>query len=149
MMRIILALHDIGKAIDRTNQHEHTINLIKELWALSPFTQYELKVAEVLLKNDTMGTYFKGKLSLEEVKNEIVEDSKVLNIPAEVLLEYKMILYQCDISSYTKDAGGLEYLEHMFKYKDNEKVFDNNEDIIAMSDIYAERYNQLKMEIYG
>lgn len=149
MMRIVLALHDIGKAIDRMHQHEHTITLIKELWTQTPFTQYELKLAEILLKNDNMGAYFRGKLSSEEVKNEIIEDAKTLNIPSEVLLEYKMILYQCDISSYTKDAGGLEYLEHMFKYKNNEKVFDDEEGIIAMSDDYAKRYNQLKMEIHG
>ena len=149
MMRIILAIHDIGKAINRTFQHEYTISLLKELWALTPFTEYELKLAEILLKNDNIGTYFKGMFDLEELRNEITEDSKSLNIPIEVLLEYKMILYQCDIASYTKDAGGLEYLEHMFEYKNNEKVFDDDKGIILMSELYATRYNQLIAAIYG
>lgn len=149
MMRIILALHDIGKAIDRVNQHQHTIDLIKELWALTPFTQYELKLAEVLLKNDNVGRYFKGKFGVEELKDEIIEDSRSLNIPPEVLLEYKIILYQCDISSYTKDAGGFEYLEHMFLYSNDEKMFDTDEGIVAMSEDYAKRYNKLKAEVYG
>lgn len=149
LMRIILAVHDIGKAVDRATQHEHTLSLINELWGITPFTEYELKLTEALLKNDSMGTYFLGNYSLEELKNEIIEDAKALKIPQKALLQYKMILYQCDISSYTKDAGGLKYLEHMFEYDDGEKVFDDEDGIIAMSPEYKERYHLLKTEIYG
>ena len=149
LMRIVLAVHDIGKAIDRANQHEHTLSIINELWNLTPFTDYELKLTEVLLKNDNMGTYFQRKFSTEDLKNEILEDAKALNIPQKILLQYKMILYQCDISSYTKDAGGLKYLEHMFEYEDGEKVFDDKEGIIVMSSEYIERYNLLKSEVDG
>lgn len=149
LMRIVLAVHDIGKAIDRANQHEHTLSIINELWNLTPFTDYELKLTEVLLKNDNMGTYFQRKFSIEDLKNEILEDAKALNIPQKILLQYKMILYQCDISSYTKDAGGLKYLEHMFEYEDGEKVFDDKEGIIVMSSEYIERYNLLKSEVDG
>ena len=78
-----------------------------------------------------------------------IEDAKALKIPQKALLQYKMILYQCDISSYTKDAGGLKYLEHMFEYDDGEKVFDDEDGIIAMSPEYKERYHLLKTEIYG
>lgn len=60
-----------------------------------------------------------------------------------------MILYQCDISSYTKDAGGLKYLEHMFEYKNSEKIFDDKEGIIVMAPKYNELYHILKTEIYG
>ena len=35
-----------------------------------------------------------------------------------------MIYYQCDTASYTADAGGLKFLEHLFEYKDGAKVFD-------------------------
>ena len=149
LMRIILAVHDIGKAIDRSNQHIQTLSIINELWSQTPFTEYEQKLTEVLLGNDNISTYFQGKLSLEELKNEIVEDAKSLQISQKALLQYKMILYQCDISSYTKDAGGLKYLEHMFEYKDGEKIFNDEEGIITMSSEYAERYNLLKLEING
>lgn len=149
LMRLVLAMHDIGKAVDRVNQHEQTLFIINEFWKLTPFTDYERKLTEVLLKNDNMSLYFQGKFNLEDLKNEIVEDAKLLDIPQKILLQYKMILYQCDISSYTKDAGGLSYLEHMFEYEDDEKVFDDNEGIISMSSEYVKRYNFLKLEING
>ena len=149
LMRLVLSLHDIGKAIDRENQHEHTLSIINDFWKLSPFSEYERKLTEILLKNDNTGRYFQGKFELKEFYKEIIEDAKNLDIPSEVLLQYKIILYQCDISSYTEDAGGLKYLEHMFKYEDGEKVFDDNEGIIAMSSDYVERYKKLKIEING
>ena len=55
-----------------------------------------------------------------------------------------MILYQCDVASYTKDAGGLKYLEHLFEYKDGEKVFNEEDGLISMSPEFKERYDTLK-----
>ena len=57
-----------------------------------------------------------------------------------------MILYQCDIASYTKDAGGLKYLEHMFVYDNGEKMFDDEYGILLMSPVYKERYEQLRKQ---
>lgn len=146
LMRVILAMHDVGKAIDRPTQHEHTLNIIRELWESSPFTDYELSLAECLLKNDHMGLYFKGQYELENIKNEISDDAMILNMEPSVLLQYKMILYQCDIASYTKDAGGLKYLEQMFVYEDGEKVFDEECGILLMAPVYKERYEQLRKQ---
>ena len=39
------------------------------------------------------------------------------------LLYYLMIYYQCDIASYTEDAGGIKFLEHLFTYQNGAKVF--------------------------
>ena len=147
LMRIILAIHDIGKAVDRATQHEQTISLIREFWEETPFTDYELMLAESLLKDNHLGYYFQQKYDLEPLKNEIIEDAKALNIAPGILLQYKMILYQCDVASYTKDAGGLKYLEHLFEYKDGEKNFDETEGLICMSPEYKERYNNLKSSI--
>lgn len=149
LMRIVLAVHDIGKAIDRSTQHEHTLSLIDEFWGINPLTEYELKLTKTLLKNDNFSAFFQNKYELEELKNEIVEDAKALNIPQKALLQYKMILYQCDIASYTKDAGGLKYLEHMFEYENSEKIFDDKEGIIAMAPEYKEQYHLLKTEVNG
>ena len=71
-------------------------------------------------------------------------DAKELNIAPEILLQYKMILYQCDVASYTKDAGGFKYLEHLFEYENGEKVFDEEEGLISMSPEFKERYITLK-----
>ena len=147
LMRLVLAVHDIGKAIDRSTQHEHTLSLVRELWENTPFTEYELNLVEVLLKDDHIGSYFQNKYDLSDLKEEIVAAATELKMSPSTLLQYKMILYQCDIASYTKDAGGLKYLEHMFVYEDGEKEFDENNGIIAMSEEYADRYVNLKKSI--
>ena len=148
LMRIVLALHDIGKAIDRATQHSHTVALIREFWKEAPFSDYELKLAEVLLKDDHMGDFFLGKYECDTLQEEIKKDAEELQIDASCLLQLKMILYQCDIASYTKDAGGLKYLEHMFIYENNNKVFNNEYGLLYMSAEYWSRYEQLKTEIY-
>ena len=147
LMRLVLAVHDIGKAIDRPTQHEQTLSLVRELWDSTPFTEHELNLVEVLLKDDHLSLYFQGKYDLSDLKEEIITDATKLNINPSVLLQYKMILYQCDIASYTKDAGGLKYLEHMFVYENGEKSFDEDNGIFAMSKDYMDRYLILKDEI--
>lgn len=144
LMRIVLAMHDIGKAIDRATQHIHTLSLIREFWPETPFTDYELKLVEALLKDDHLGNFFQGRYDCSTLQDEIKKDAEVLQIDASCLLQLKMVLYQCDIASYTKDAGGLKYLEHMFLYEDNEKEFDEENGLLAMSADYWGRYEQLK-----
>ena len=58
-----------------------------------------------------------------------------------------MIYYQCDVSSYTADAGGIKFLEHLFDYENGKKIFDPEEELIKMSPKYWEMYKQLKKEI--
>ena len=147
LMRVILAVHDIGKAVDRDTQHEQTISLVREFWENTPFSEYELNLTESLLKDNHIGYYFQQKYELEPLVDEILADAKELNIAPEILLQYKMILYQCDVASYTKDAGGLKYLEHLFVYENGEKVFDEEEGLISMSPDFKERYITLKSSI--
>lgn len=144
LMRIVLAMHDIGKAIDRAKQHIHTLSLIREFWSETPFSDYELKLVEALLKDDHLGNFFQGRYDCSTLQDEIKKDAEALQIDASCLLQLKMVLYQCDIASYTKDAGGLKYLEHMFVYEDNEKEFDEENGLLAMSADYWRRYEQLK-----
>lgn len=148
LMRLVLAMHDIGKAIDRATQHTHTLSLIREFWAESPFTDYELQLVEVLLRDDHLGSFFQGKYDCSMLQEEIKKDAEELQIDASCLLQLKMVLYQCDIASYTKDAGGLKYLEHMFLYENNEKKFNEEDGLLAMSANYWSRYEQLKTIIY-
>ena len=148
LMRLVLAMHDIGKAIDRATQHTHTLSLIREFWPETPFTDYELKLVEVLLKDDHLGNFFQGRYDCSMLQDEIKKDAEELQIDASCLLQLKMVLYQCDIASYTKDAGGLKYLEHMFVYENNEKTFDEENGLLSMSADYWSRYEQLKSVIY-
>ena len=148
LMRLVLAMHDIGKAVDRATQHTHTLSLIREFWSESPFTDYELKLVNSLLKDDHLGNFFQGKYDCCTLQEEIKKDAVELKIDASCLLQLKMILYQCDIASYTKDAGGLKYLEHMFVYENNEKTFNEENGLLAMSADYWSRYEQLKAVKY-
>lgn len=148
LMRLVLAMHDIGKAIDRATQHTHTLSLIREFWPETPFTDYELKLVEILLKDDHLGSYFQGRYDGNTLQEELKKDADELQIDAPCLLQLKMVLYQCDIASYTKDAGGLKYLEHMFVYENNEKAFNEEDGLLAMSPEYWSRYEQLKTAIY-
>ena len=148
LMRIILAMHDVGKAIDRSTQHEHTLSLIREFWQNTPLSDYELRMAEVLLKDDHLGNYFQGKYDMLAIKDEVIADADLLQIHPSELLQLKMVLYQCDIASYTKDAGGLKYLENMFEYADGEKQFNEEDGLLTMSAEYWERYSQLKLAIH-
>lgn len=144
LMRLVLAMHDIGKAINRVTQHTHTLSLIREFWKDTPFTNYELKLVEILLKDDHLGNFFQGRYDCSVLQGEIKKDAEELQIDATCLLQLKMVLYQCDIASYTKDAGGLKYLEHIFVYENNEKVFNEEHGLLAMSDEYWNRYENLK-----
>lgn len=144
LMRLVLAMHDIGKAINRVTQHTHTLSLIREFWKDTPFTNYELKLVEILLKDDHLGNFFQGRYDCSVLQGEIKKDAEELQIDATCLLQLKMVLYQCDIASYTKDAGGLKYLEHKFVYENNEKVFNEEHGLLAMSDEYWNRYENLK-----
>lgn len=144
LMRLVLTMHDIGKAINRVTQHTHTLSLIREFWKDTPFTNYELKLVEILLKDDHLGNFFQGRYDCSVLQGEIKKDAEELQIDATCLLQLKMVLYQCDIASYTKDAGGLKYLEHIFVYENNEKVFNEEHGLLAMSDEYWNRYENLK-----
>ena len=147
LMRLVLAMHDIGKAMDRATQHTHSLSLIREFWSKAPFTDYELKLVEVLLKDDHLGNFFQGRYDCSMLQDEIKKDAEDLQIDASCLLQLKMVLYQCDIASYTKDAGGLKYLEHMFVYENKEKIFDEENGLLAMSAEYWSRYEQLRSVI--
>ena len=60
-----------------------------------------------------------------------------------------MVYYQCDISSYTADAGGLRFLEYLFDYSDvATKKVDASEGLIKMADQYWDKYLTLKGLVY-
>lgn len=152
LFRSLLILHDIGKSKafiegDRNNQYEHTKQIIKDLWENLPYSQKELSIVLALLDGDCLGDYFQGKSTLSEVKTKIYDLAEFCNLTAKSFFRIYAVYYQCDISSYTVDAGGIKFLEHLFEYKDGKKVFDESERLIMMSPKYWEMYKQLKNEI--
>ena len=55
------------------------------------------------------------------------------------------IYYQCDVGAYTKDAGGLPFLEKVFAYKDGGKVVNLGEKILRFSPNFEVNYKQLEI----
>jgi len=147
-----LFVHDLGKPSaffngNKNNQYSFTKQIIIDIWAKLPFTDSELSVLISLLTGDCIGEYFQNKLSIQETKNVILDLAKRCNMNTSAFFGLFMIYYQCDIASYTADAGGIKFLEHLFDYQNGEKVFDEEEGLIKMSPKYWEMYGQLKSEI--
>ena len=148
--RFLLATHDIGKAEaylqnDIANQHKITIEIIEEIESELPFHNDKISLIKLILSGDLLGLYFQNKISSHDVLKYFIEKNKLIS--NKDLLKINMIYYQCDTASYTADAGGLKFLEHLFEYRDGEKVFDEEEGLIRFSDKYWEMYIKLKKEI--
>ena len=112
-----------------------------------PFNSGTISTYISLLENDCLGEYFQNKLSLRSTKSQISELASNCCLNTNDFLRLFMIYYQCDIASYTADAGGIKFLEHLFDYQNGEKVFDEEEGLIKMSPKYWAMYRQLKSEI--
>ena len=106
-----------------------------------------MSIVLALLDGDYLGNYFQDKLPLKELRTKIYDLAESCNLDAKSFLRIYSVYYQCDIASYTEDAGGIKFLEHLFEYNNGKKVFDNEEGLLKMSPKYWEMYNRLKNEI--
>jgi hypothetical protein len=150
---LFLAFHDIGKSIafedgNKDNQYFHSQLILKKFWSKLPATSNkDLLIALSLLNSDCIGEYFQAKLSLHETKIRIIELADSCNMNVFDFFKIYMIYYQCDIASYTADAGGIKFLEHLFEYDKGKKLFDEDEGLLKMAPKYWVMYKQLKNEI--
>ena len=152
LFRTLLILHDIGKTEafvsgNKNNQYICTQRIIKELWKNLPYSEKERMVIFSLLDGDYLGEYFQGRLSLEPVHKILINLANQCNLQSKLFFKLYMIYYQCDIASYTADAGGLKFLEYLFSYENESKVFDDNEGLLRFSAKYLTMYSRLKQEI--
>lgn len=150
--RCFLTLHDIGKPKafldgNMKNQHIYTKRIIKSIWDELPFNINELHIVLALLDGDYIGEYFQIKISVAHAKNNICQLANTCGLDTKLFFKSYMIYYQCDIASYTADAGGIKYLEHLFDYENGKKIFDAEEGLLKMSPKYWEMYKKLKREI--
>lgn len=155
-MRFMLAIHDVGKGMlaqnsNTSNQYNKNKEVIKlmidETANCNSFDDLKLNLLNSFISHDTVGIYFQGKLPLEEVTQAIGKLTVESNIDKITFLNLMMIYYQCDIASYTEDAGGIKFLEHLFEYNNGKKIFDVDEGLLKMSPKYWEMYKRLKNEI--
>jgi hypothetical protein len=148
-IRSLLILHDIGKTKafadgNKNHQYQHTKIIIKELWTQLPFIENDLSIILALLDGDYLGEYFQNKLSLNHASMRIRELAESCRLSPALFFKIYMIYYQCDTAAYTADEGGIKFLENLFEYQLEKKVFDLDEGILKMSTNYWNMYKQLK-----
>ena len=150
--RLFLLLHDIGKSIaykkgNINNQITETITLLKQYSSALNLAKENLATFNALLRASSLGKYMESKISLNNTFDDIVEQSKATAMPIDKFFYFLSVYYQCDVASYTGDAGGIPYLEHLFEYKDGEKVYCEETNLLKLSETYVQKYNTLFNEI--
>lgn len=150
--RLFLLLHDIGKSIaykngNINNQTIETIKLLEEYESELELSKKELSTFTALLRASSIGKYMESKISLNDSYNNILEQSKIVGMPLDVFFYFLTVYYQCDVASYTGDAGGIPYLEHLFEYQKGEKINCKKKKLLKLSEIYANRYDTLSNKI--
>lgn len=153
IFRLILAVHDIGKfrafqKNDRFNQWKYTIPIVEEVSKEIGITESNLRFISSILKHDSLGLYMQDKISDIESKKLLEDSAKKVNFDPRVFFEILTVYYQCDVASYTKDGGGKPFLEHLFLYKDDRKVFDENFKRLLFSENYERKFIKLKELIH-
>lgn len=150
--RLFLLLHDIGKSLaykhgNRKNQHIDTISEIQKYKTELGISDESLILYEALLNASAIGKYMENKISLDDVYAIITTQCRNSKLPINKFFYLLSVYYQCDVASYTRDAGGIAYLEHLFEYQNGVKVYCENTNILKFKNLYLERYSQLYSKI--
>lgn len=150
--RLLLLLHDIGKSVaykkgNKENQYIETISIISENKKRLNISDYTFSLFKTILENDSLGMYMQGKMSLEAIYDDVVQKAKKINIEIDELFYLLSVYYQCDVASYTEDAGGIKYLEYLFDYNENLKIYNTKTKLLQFSINYQNRYNNLYNKI--
>lgn len=151
--RLFLLLHDIGKPIaykngNRDTQYQETIKLISSQKQNLEISDDYFDLFIALLSTDVLGKYMQNKISLSEAYNIITEQNNKSGKDLESYFYLLSVYYQCDIASYTKDAGGLKYLEYLFSYNDGEKSFNKDLKLLQFSSKYHKKYISLLNKVH-
>lgn len=157
LMTVFLTLHDIGKPLaeqegDRSKQYHFTCEIIKNITldcCGHHYTDKDRRILLALSSCDCLGEFFIGNKSSDDTLTTLSELADSAGLKLKDFLYLFMVYYQCDTASYTADAGGLRYLEHLFEYRDSvTKKFDDTEGLIKMTDQYWGKYMELKRIVY-
>lgn len=154
VFRLFLLLHDIGKPIaykkgNRDNQYAETIRIIFENTQELGLSDNDFLLFKAILNIDSLGLYMQNKISLDDALDSIKEQSSLSYFDIKSFFYLLSVYYQCDVASYTKDAGGLKYLEYLFEYQDGLKIYDENIKLLRFSATYQSRYVALFNKISG
>lgn len=151
--RLFLLLHDIGKSIaykqgNRDNQYNETIRIIRKYKTELNISDDNFGLFEALIRASNIGRYMEGKISMDDIFALIEAQCKISTFPLAQFFYLLLVYYQCDVASYTKDAGGLSYLEHLFEYEDGHKVYSVENKLLKHREDYQQRYTLLQNKIH-
>lgn len=146
--RVFLVLHDIGKSPafkvgNREKQYEESIILLDNFKSQLEISDTHLKIYKCLLECNSLGKYMESKVSLDVAFNEIMSKYIETGLELDKFFYYLTVYYQCDVASYTKDAGGLPFLEHLFEYYNGEKKYNRETKLLQFSATYFLKYKLL------
>src|SRR5690606_35019618 len=149
---LFLLLHDIGKSIsynngNRQNQYIDSYNEVSKYGKELDISEDSMLLYKALLNSSYLGKYMENKFPLEGIYALIKEQSEYAKLELGDFFYLLSVYYQCDIASYTKDAGGYPYLEHLFVYKNGQKVDNEKDKLLEFSSVFQERYNELNKKI--
>ena len=146
--RLFLLLHDIGKPVaykngNINNQFVETVKLLEQYESELKLSKKELSIFTALLRVSSIVKYMESKISLIDSCNNIIEQSKIVGMSLDEFFYFLTVYYQCDVASYTGDAGGIPYLEHLFEYQKGEKIYCEKKKLLKLSEVYTHRYDTL------
>jgi len=121
--RIFLALHDIGKSQgflvegDTRNQHQYSEDVIVYLLHSIGLNPRSIDTFFELLNQDIIGKYLKEDIDLDRAEELIQLFTNRLGTTIQKSYKTLEIMYMCDASSYTADAGGIPSLDRLFNFR--------------------------------
>ncbi|MFV0420558.1 MAG: macro domain-containing protein [Dysgonomonas sp.] len=154
LFRLVLLLHDIGKPIasksrNRSDQHSDTLSVISKHRQALGISDEDFPLFEAVLGDDSLGLYMQNKITLDVAYERILNQSKISKLELSSFFYLLSVYYQCDVASYTVDAGGLKYLEYLFEYSNGNKIYSEKSKLLQFSRNYQYKYDLLLDKING
>ncbi len=154
LFRLVLLLHDIGKPIaskngNRSNQYSDTLSVISKHRQALGISDENFLLFDAVLSHDSLGLYMQNKITLDAVYERILSQSRISKLELSSFFYLLSVYYQCDVASYTVDAGGLKYLEYLFEYSNDNKIYSEKSKLLRFSKKYQYKYDLLLDKING
>lgn len=154
LFRLVLLLHDIGKPIasksrNRSYQHSDTLSVISKHRQALGISDEDFPLFDAVLGDDSLGLYMQNKITLDVAYERILNQSKISKLELSSFFYLLSVYYQCDVASYTVDAGGLKYLEYLFEYSNGNKIYSEKSKLLQFSRNYQYKYDLLLEKVNG
>ena len=152
LFRLLLALHDIGKPKaflegNIHNQHRETIEIVTQIRPQLPYSNEAIDQCLAVINGDPIGNLFQNKITATKSASTILQMKASSNLSLGPFFKILTIYYQCDAASYTKDAGGIRYLDHLFAYEGGLKTLNTGKGILDFSPIFEAKYSELEKAV--